>query len=279
MSTTLNNLVIRFNNLTRLIDSRNEYLQYYKLSTERSGILKIIQEHPDFDPNQRYFLLPKIKPDIYVSSRIAIVGNSVTLLNHKFGPEIDLHTDVIRFNYAHTKGFEPHSGSKTTIYVAGSPAFLGGKPKAHPVIDNMNYQYYQTLKNSKVVVYYRGESVFNNVKKMAVEVKKNKNLVYYFNLDSRDHYNNILKSKHINNLKQNLQSGTLLMMLMVDLGLKPNLYGFDLKYCDDNFYYYWDITHKKCLQLSKHHNYDDEFFIPNKLNELGLLNIKTTHKV
>jgi hypothetical protein len=279
MSINLNNLVIRFNNLTRMIDSRKDYLMFNKLSTERSGILKQIQEHPDFDQTQRYFLLPKIKPDIYVSSSIAIVGNSVTLLNHNFGTEIDNHTDVIRFNYAHTKGYEPHCGSKTTIYVAGYPAFLGGKPKAHPVIDNMDYQYYQKLKSSNVVVYYRGENVYNQCKKMAVQVRKNNNQIFFFNLDGQTHYNNVLKSKEINSLKAHLQSGSLLMMLMVDLGLKPNLYGFDLKYCDDNFYYYWDLKHKKCLQLSRFHNYDDEFFIPNKLNELGLINIKTTHKV
>jgi hypothetical protein len=143
----------------------------------------------------------------------------------------------------------------------------------------MDYQYYQKLKKSKIVVYYRGDKIINSIKRMTSQVIKKKNQVFCLSLDRKEHYNRILRSVGIKDFDRNLQSGSTLMMLLVDLGLKPDLYGFDLKYCDDNFYYYWDLKHKKCLQLSRFHNYDDEFLIPNKLNELGLINIKTSHKV
>lgn len=271
--------VEKFNNLTREIDKIGcTYEDYLILATERSNTLNLILKHPSFDRTKRYFLLPQIKPDIYVSCDIAIVGNSVTLLNHMFGTEIDQHTDVVRFNYAYTKGYEAHSGKKTTLYIAGYPAFLGGRPEAHPDIDHMDYNYYQNLKNSKIVVYYRGDKIVKSINKMTNVVNKKNNKVFHLCLDNRDHFNRFLRSKDIKNFDRNLQSGSILMMLLVDLGLKPNLYGFDLKYCNDNYYYYWDIVNKKCLQLSRFHNYNDEFFIPNKLNSMGLIDIKTHHK-
>jgi len=278
MSEALNILVARFNTLTRTIDRVERYIDYIKLSGCRMETLKLILGHPEYNKNERYFLLPLIKPDIYVSSSVAIVGNSVTLLNHKLGKEIDRHTDVIRFNYAHTSGYEKYCGRKTTMYVAGYPAFLGGKPEAHPEIDNMDYEYYQKLKDSRIVVYYRGEKIVSSIKKMANQIKKNENEVYLLELDKKEHFNRVLRSVNIKDFDRNLQSGSTLMMLLVELGLKPDIYGFDLKYCDDNYYYYWDLKNKKCHKLSRFHNYDDEFEIPNKLNELDLIKIHTNHK-
>lgn len=45
----------------------------------------------------------------------AIVGNAGTLLEHQFGPEIDAHDAVIRFNAGVTEGYEQFVGSKTTL--------------------------------------------------------------------------------------------------------------------------------------------------------------------
>jgi len=45
----------------------------------------------------------------------AVVGSAGILLTQEYGPEIDAHDCVIRFNIAPTKGFEKHAGEKTTI--------------------------------------------------------------------------------------------------------------------------------------------------------------------
>lgn len=46
--------------------------------------------------------------------KIAIVGNSPILLKQNYGEDIDNHDIVIRFNKFETKGFEIHTGTKTT---------------------------------------------------------------------------------------------------------------------------------------------------------------------
>ena len=50
---------------------------------------------------------------------VAVVGNSVSLLDSGLGEEIDKHDIVIRFNFGPTKGFEKDVGSKTDLRILG----------------------------------------------------------------------------------------------------------------------------------------------------------------
>ena len=52
----------------------------------------------------------------------AIVGSSGSLLEDRFGAQIDRHDIVLRFNNAPTKGFEPIVGSKTSVRLLNSHA-------------------------------------------------------------------------------------------------------------------------------------------------------------
>ncbi|KAG7257876.1 hypothetical protein CRUP_003154, partial [Coryphaenoides rupestris] len=47
----------------------------------------------------------------------AVVGNSVNLLGSRYGPLIDIHDVVIRFNKALTVGYEEDVGNKTTLHM------------------------------------------------------------------------------------------------------------------------------------------------------------------
>jgi hypothetical protein len=69
-----------------------------------------------------------------IKGSIALVGNAKSLLNHKFGSEIDSYDNVIRFGDAVTEGFEEQVGSKEThrflCYPSGENGFedtLSGK--------------------------------------------------------------------------------------------------------------------------------------------------------
>ena len=54
----------------------------------------------------------------------AIVGNSGSLLNNEYGPLIDEHYRVVRFNVAPTKGFEKYVGYRTkTRFIAHNKAY------------------------------------------------------------------------------------------------------------------------------------------------------------
>ena len=71
--------------------------------------------------------LPDITPDLFVSDDVAIVGSSSILLDKKEGQKIDAHEDVIRFNRAITKGFEKHTGNRTTLRVTNGHTYQGFK--------------------------------------------------------------------------------------------------------------------------------------------------------
>ncbi|MCB0353459.1 MAG: glycosyltransferase family 29 protein [Bdellovibrionales bacterium] len=47
----------------------------------------------------------------------AVVGNSGVLLQQEYGPEIDSHDFVIRFNQARTRGYERRTGAKTSLRI------------------------------------------------------------------------------------------------------------------------------------------------------------------
>ncbi|CAL8389305.1 unnamed protein product [Arctogadus glacialis] len=47
----------------------------------------------------------------------AVVGNSVNLLGSQYGPLIDFHDVIMRFNTARTVGYEGDVGSKTTLHI------------------------------------------------------------------------------------------------------------------------------------------------------------------
>jgi len=63
----------------------------------------------------------------YKCKSIAVIGNSSKLLDKDYGEEIDAHDYVIRFNYARTKGYEIHVGSRTDIRFLGTIRYFREK--------------------------------------------------------------------------------------------------------------------------------------------------------
>ena len=57
--------------------------------------------------------------DGLVRPSCAVVGNSPLVLQQNAGPSIDRHDVVIRFNFAPTRGFERHVGTKTSVRFMG----------------------------------------------------------------------------------------------------------------------------------------------------------------
>jgi hypothetical protein len=99
---------------------------------------------------------------------MAIVGNSINLVNNERGKDIDSHSDVIRFNkIARVDGFELYCGSKNNIRICSYIALSCKKPNNHPIINNTVYDLDKVLSNCNLLVFYK--------KKM----KANKNRIYY----------------------------------------------------------------------------------------------------
>jgi hypothetical protein len=72
----------------------------------------------NFNPADVSFLQPKQYNLSYRTC--AVVGNSATLLRHKYGAEIDAHDMVLRINYAPVEGYQSHVGSVTTFDMVNS---------------------------------------------------------------------------------------------------------------------------------------------------------------
>ena len=67
--------------------------------------------------------LPYINPDLYLDTKVIIVGSSGTLTGSGSSKTIDYFQEVVRFNLAPTKGFEIDVASKTTLRVVNNHCF------------------------------------------------------------------------------------------------------------------------------------------------------------
>lgn len=269
----LNLLVDNFNNITRLLN-KNTLTDKNIYRSERLELLEKIIKYKDFDKNKKIFLLPRVTPELYVSYNIAIVGNSKSLLYYDYGNEIDSHGDVLRFNYSYLgEELKQHIGTKGTIHVTSLKGLQGGKPPNHPKIDNMNYNILGEIKDRSIIVFNKNNSSSIIKKVFNRRCLKNNNKLYTIRWDLK-YFKNVSSYYKITASKDP-QCGSGFILLLVDLGLYPDVYGFDTKKCDDNFYYYWDTVNKKCSKLSTTHNYGWEFKFVNSLNNDKHINLKT----
>jgi hypothetical protein len=70
----------------------------------------------------------KLKPD----SRVILVGNGPSLLAQSQGPIIDTFDEVIRFNRYRLNGFEPFTGTRTTLWSNFGHGYLPGDDTERP---------------------------------------------------------------------------------------------------------------------------------------------------
>ena len=135
--------LLKSDDIEKCIETINTITRTMKdLQYRRKLIDKIIDK---VDENRECFLIPYIKPDLYISKSIALVGSSINLLNEKYGEEIDKHTNVIRFKYAPVKGFEEYCGSKENIRLTNIFSFNGKRYASHPVGLVEDYNIYKKI--------------------------------------------------------------------------------------------------------------------------------------
>lgn len=170
-----------------------------------------------------------IQPELYISSNVAIVGNSDSLLKKKYGRLIDQFQDVFRFNYAdHIKD---HTGTKTTIRWINSPIELYSARVHNKSINITNFKEYteQLTSFTKVI------SWPHKVSKLK---KLNPNGDYYHPTSpcSLKFINSVLAdigiASRFDTRKHNCypRTGFYAIISCLKSGCKPHLFGFDLTY-------------------------------------------------
>ncbi|CAL8238762.1 unnamed protein product, partial [Lota lota] len=110
-NTSLNPFLTQDNTL-----SENDFSWWKKLQQVNTNFLSYrMAEMKVFEifPEQESFM--DSRPDR--CRTCAVVGNSVNLLGSHYGPLIDFHDVVIRFNTARTVGYEGDVGNKTTLHM------------------------------------------------------------------------------------------------------------------------------------------------------------------
>jgi hypothetical protein len=71
--------------------------------------------------------------------KIAIVGSSGILLNHKLGDEINNHDFIVRFNAAPTGGFEEFVGNRTDFRCMNTHTYAGTTDRSRFTMYDHNF--------------------------------------------------------------------------------------------------------------------------------------------
>lgn len=156
---------------------------------------------------------------IEISDNIALVGSNNTLLGNEYGELIDSHEQVVRFNNSITEGYEKHVGSKTDIRISNG----------HVYIDDPEHH------NQKV--------------RLGSLDYKTSNDLNDYTLINADNYRSGLLNKILREgidgcptarkITKTYTVGMSFVLVCVDSGVVPSLFGFSLK-MENRGNHYWE---------------------------------------
>lgn len=266
-------IVKEINGITKRITTyhqRGQYIKHYsEVSQMREQRKALLSKCMGNLPNGvQCFLIPFVVPDCYISSSVALIGNSGKLRRANYGPEIDRHTDVVRFKYAMTSGFEDIVGSKETIRVAFDIQIEGIKFPTHTNNIVANYKNLHDLHNQKIIFLGKNE-LCTNYMNIADLIRRmnafrfDRTNIIYSTLWAPQVFRDI--SGHT--LAKMPQIGLGMLLYIVDLGVCPDVYGYDTEVSKDNLGYYWTNVLKE--EWSPYHNYQLEHKILKELHANG----------
>lgn len=233
-------------------------------------------------------ILKYINPEINLNEKLAIIGNSPSLLENNFGEEIDKFDSVIRFNLAPTENYEKYVGDKTSAWFCAQngaqiKAFKEWLKQNNITDEKLLQRNFMNMYNQKII--YCDVSGKNPLQLNIDYDQSNK--VYIFDYTSNLYlrykyglFSNVLdKSLPYGSwinliLGQNLSAGLLFILLCVDSGLKPTLFGFDLKIINNKSHYFLNEERSKLKNFYKNHNYFYEKILLKKLIKRNLVYFK-----
>ena len=196
--------------------------------------------------------------------KIAVIFSSKKIFIKKYGKIIDGHNHVIRLNDQKIKNYKKFVGSKTTIRFVNTSIllkYLKRIKKSH-IKENIIFispHYISQLKKKNYQKEFRQKIFFFD------------NSYFYYYLT----FNFLFKPYILFNCikilmfeKKKFSIGFLSILILLKLGLKPNIFGLDLneKMSKRSHYY-------KNLKVGKHHNLMLEHKLLFELNKLEKIKI------
>lgn len=77
-------------------------------------------------------MIPVVPLNLPSSTKVVLVGNGPSLLQATNGSVIDKFDEVVRFNRFKLRGFEPHTGTRTTLWSTFGHGYLPGDDDVRP---------------------------------------------------------------------------------------------------------------------------------------------------
>ena len=161
---------------------------------------------------------------------VALVGNSDLLGNQSLGDEIDSHDHVFRFNLASTeKQYQQAVGIKSDYYFFSK----GISTVKFPHSEQLMLRFKRICRTSNIICYPGHE----------------KNIIPYnkrpfcFGLDIpqiNQIFNQLIDNPYQFSQNRQPRNGLKLLACLLEVGIKPDLYGFDISNRDDNNHYFDD---------------------------------------
>jgi hypothetical protein len=105
--------------------------------------------------------------------KIAIVGSSGILLNHKLGDEINNHDFIVRFNAAPTGGFEEFVGNRTDFRCMNTHTYAGTTDRSRFTMYDHNFL--DKLENQTILTHNKNLTKSKKIRdnNTVVEISKN----------------------------------------------------------------------------------------------------------
>ena len=207
------------------------------------------------------------KPNLFVSKKIAIVGNSDILLNKQYGSIIDSYDDVIRFNFGDLK--KDITGLKTTIRWVNCPIDIYSAKEHNKNVTEHGLNDYciKLFGNTKIICW-------DNLKKQLGKISGDFKFFTPNEMCVFGNINSYLKQLGIETLFDVIpncwpRTGFQAVLTCIRSGCVPHLYGFDtikknkIKHYSDNAEYLVDKI--------KQHQIDTEIMVLQEMERKGLI--------
>jgi len=205
----------------------------------------------------------RTKKPLTLEGSVAIVGSSDLLSDASYGAEIDSHDHVFRFNLARLdEHYKAAIGSKMDFYLICPKITTIDYPHPEP----LQTLFKNICRKSKVICYPEhtdNVTKFNKRPYIMNQPVAGVNEVFARILGhSKWHFPS-------NNHPRN---GIKLLACLLDAGLVPNLYGFDLSERESNHHYY--DNEKQVESKTYGHKPSIEYGLLNELKDKHLIHVK-----
>jgi len=187
----------------------------------------------------------------------ALVASSGTLLDNEFGKKIDKNDLIIRFNAARVKGYENHVGSRTDIRILNGHSFNGSTKKEICLGHDPNFL--SNLDNETFLVKSFNAQEFIE----GVMLYINKTPINFLHSNFLMYCNSLVS-------KPEASAGLVGVLLLVTLGIKPDLYGYGFYSEPNDRVHYWEEVDPN---WSSGHGFNEEKDIIDNLVSQNLVNI------